>query len=739
MNTQIENAKTKNARTNLDRLYELLPPIYRIKDAEQGESLKALLEVIAEQVNIAEEDIAQLYENWFIETAQDWAVPYLADLIGYTTVAEAGEPSASGGAMNRVLVPRREVANTLRSRRRKGTLALLEELARDVANYPSRAVEFYKLLAYFQPLNHLHLERGRTVDMHWTSRLERIDGPFNKLAHTVDVRRIQSRYQGGRYNIPNVGLFVWRLKSYSVTQAPATCLEEVGPNCFTFSVLGNDAPLFVKPQPERDPYHIANEGNLPIPIRRNVLEERLESYYGKDKSFYIWKGVKRGNTIERQGVLVQHIVVADLTNWVYRPRRNTVAVDPVLGRIAFPPGQLPTGVWVSYRYGFSADIGGGEYARSLELPLGEKLFYQQVSKHGEVSSVEDALGEWQKVRGEKSNALIEIMDSEVYDEQLTITLHKGETLEIRAANRKRPVIYLLDRERNRPDALTITSEGDGKSERAGGCITLDGLLITGRAVHVEGGVQRIDIRHCTLVPGWTLEENCSPKRPNEPSLELYLTTAKVNIEHSILGTIQVYADEVTSDPIAVRIENSILDATDGELEAVGAPNWPLAHAVLSIRNTTVFGQVQTHAIELAENSIFTGQIRVARRQLGCMRFCYVPEHSRTPRRYRCQPDLVEAPIRGQAGFKTASEAQKETMLGPERLRVRPQFDSTRYGHPTYARLSQTCAEEIVRGAEDTSEMGAFHDLYHPQRLANLRTRLEEYSPARTDIAVILAD
>jgi hypothetical protein len=722
-------------QTNPDRLYNLLPAIYRIKDAEQGEPLRALLNVIAEQVNIVEEDIVQLYENWFIETAQDWAVPYIADLIGYESVAEAGEPSSSGAEINRVLVPRREVANTLRSRRRKGTLALLEELAQNVANYPGRAVEFYKLLSYFQPLNHLHLERGRSVDVRDMNRLDLLDSPFDKLAHTVDVRRIQSHHQAGRYNIPSVGLFVWRLKTYSVTNTPATCLEQIGPNCFTFSVLGNDAPLFTESFPERDPYHIAGERNLPVPIRRRALERYLESYYGEDKSFYLWKGVKRGNRVERQAIPVQHIVVADLSDWVYRPHRNTVAVDPVLGRIAFPPGQLPAGMWVSYHYGFSSDMGGGEYSRRLETPSDDKLFYQQVSKPGEISSVEDALNEWQKVRAEKPHALIEIMDSDVYDEQLTITLYKGENVEIRAANRKRPVIYLLDRERNRPDALTITSEGDN----AGGCITLDGLLITGRAVHIEGGVQRVQIRHCTLVPGWTLEENCEPKRASEPSLELYLTQAKVDISHSILGTIQVYADEVTSDPVSIHIGNSILDATDSDLEAVGAPNWPLAHAVLTFRNVTVFGQVQTHAIELAENSIFTGLVRVARRQLGCMRFCYVPEHSRTPRRYRCQPDLVEALIRQQNDFKTASEAKKESLLEPERLRVRPQFDNTRYGAPTYARLARTCAEEIVRGAEDTSEMGAFHDLYQPQRLANLRTRLEEYSPARTDIAIILAD
>jgi hypothetical protein len=726
--------RTNPTPTNLDRLYNLLPAIYRMRDAEQGGELKALLNVIAKQVNIVEEDIAQLYENWFIETAQDWAVPYIADLIGYENVAEAGEGSTGDASVNRILVPRREVANTLRSRRRKGTLALLEELAQNVANYPSRAVEFYKLLAYFQPLNHLHLERGRTANVRDTNRLDLIDSPFDKLAHTVDVRRIQSAYQVGHYNIPSLGLFVWRLKTYSVTTTPAACLEEVSPNCFTFSVLGNDTPLFTKAVSEPDPYHIADERNLPVPIRRKALEQNPGFYYGKEKSFYLWKGVKRGNTVDPQGVPLQQIVVADLTDWVYRPHKNTVAVDPVLGRIAFPAGQLPAGVWVSYHYGFSADIGGGEYARKLETSSGE-IFCQQVSKGGKISSVEDALNEWQKVRAERPRAIIEITDSDVYDEQLTITLQKGENLEIRAANRKRPIIYLLDRERNRPDALTITSEG----KNAGGCITLDGLLITGRAVHIEGGVQRVSIRHCTLVPGWTLEENCSPKRPNEPSLELYLTSADVDIAHSILGTIQVYADEVTSDPINIQLENSILDATDEGLEAVGAPNWPLAHAVLTFRNVTVFGQVQTHAIELAENSIFMGEVRVARRQIGCMRFCYVPEDSRTPRRYRCQPDLVEARVRERDDFKTAGEARRKVMLAPERLRVRPQFDSTRYGTPTYTRLARTCAKEMLRGAADTSEMGAFHGLYEPQRLANLRTRLEEYSPARTDIAVLLAD
>src|SRR5947199_10824731 len=125
---------------NADRLYQLLPAVYRQQDAETGWQLQALLRVIAEQVQDVEDDIKQLYENWFIETCQDWVVPYIGDLIGYQQVHEAGEPSDvnTPRAMqrNKILISRREVANTIRYRRRKGTLSLLKTLATDVAGWP---------------------------------------------------------------------------------------------------------------------------------------------------------------------------------------------------------------------------------------------------------------------------------------------------------------------------------------------------------------------------------------------------------------------------------------------------------------------------------------------------------------------------------------------------------------------------------------------------------------------------
>ena len=58
--------------------------------------------------------------------------------------------------------------------------------------------------------------------------------------------------------------------------------------------------------------------------------------------------------------------------------------------------------------------------------------------------------------------------------------------------------------------------------------------------------------------------------------------------------------------------------------------------------------------------------------------------------------------------------------------MRPVFTSLRYGDAGYCQLSERTAVEIRQGADDQAEMGAFHDLYQPQRKANLRARLDEY-------------
>ena len=75
----------------------------------------------------------------------------------------------------------------------------------------------------------------------------------------------------------------------------------------------------------------------------------------------------------------------------------------------------------------------------------------------------------------------------------------------------------------------------------------------------------------------------------------------------------------------------------------------------------------------------------------------------------------------------------------EQLRLRPQFTSEHYGTPGYAQLSAHCAPEIVRGADDDSEMGAYHDLFQPQRAANLRARLNQFTPAGMHVGLLFAN
>lgn len=722
-----------------DRLYPLLPYIYRLRDAEQGEPLRALLQVIGEQVNLVEADIAQAYDNWFIETCEDWVVPYLGDLIGFNQATPAGGAGP---------VPRRDLANTLAYRRRKGTLALLELLAADIAQWPARAVEFFPLLALNQHLNHRHLKRGRLVDLRQPQRLAWLNSPFDKSAHTVDVRLINSpvadlrKPPQGRYNIPSVGLFVWRLRSYPVTETPVLSLEQR--NCYTFSALGNNAPLFSRWQTQEDPSHIAGRANIPAPITR--LEFSADGgkhaspyYYGEGKSLAIWApGWPKADS--PQPIPIAQIIPADLSVWDhYKPHKDHVAVDPVLGRILFPPRQLPrNGVRVSYHYGFSADLGGGEYLRHIAPPQ-SGLRYTVGAKQ-KYTSIKLALEAWKgelDLRKTKEqplpvDALIEIADSGLYEEAIQIQLPSGHHLQLAAANGARPVIRLNDR----PDQLWVNGE-------AGSYLTLDGLLIAGRGLQIEGEIAGVIIRHSTLVPGWNLEPDCEPEQLEEPSIDINDAWPCLTIERSILGSIQVNNDEVQHDPLTIRISDSILDATGSDCdgpacEAIGGYGCSLAHVRLTLLRSTVFGRIDVHTVELAENSILLGKLKVARRQQGCVRFCYVRPGSRTPKRYHCQPDLAQEQARHEAESSgtPVTDADLDAAVQAVRERVKPQFISQRYGNPGYCQLALTGPSEIAEGADDQSELGVFHHLYQPQRLANLRARLEEYTPARCDAAVI---
>ena len=649
-------------RITADELYRFLPAIYRIRDAERGGALRALVEVLAAQAEVVEKDIDALYENWFIETCDEWAVPYLGDLLQARALYPVSEGTYS---------QRSRVANTIGYRRRKGTVSMLADLARDTTGWAAHVVEFFQLLSTTQHLVHIRPSNYRTPDLRQTMTLELEGTPFDTIAHAADVRHIDSGR--GRHNVMNVGIFLWRLGVYQVRDAQAFAH---GHGRFSVSPLGQPMPLFHAPEEKRS--QRTTEADLPGPIRRGALGRFPERYYGPDRSLSIFK---EGSSEP------MNLVACDLSDWSHRPPPDTVAVDPELGRFAFAEDESAEHARVSYHYGFSAELGGGGYAR----PQGEAPRYV-VSRSGGAgvfATLGAALDHWE--REGKPNAAVEIADSGIYVETLAITVPAGGSLTLRAAAFCRPVLRL---------AAPLRVAGEPGERR--GELTIEGLLVAGAPIEIEAGdLGRLSIHDSTLVPGIDLDHRGDPVVRGKPSLvgdvgEHANRNLDVHVTRSITGPL--YLPDIAS----LSLVDSIVDSTPDPRNPGGEP--AIRTTTLATDACTVFGAVTADIVELS-NSIFTGLVDSVRKQEGCVRFCFLPTRSSVPRRHRCQPGL-------------ASETSA--------LEVRPEFTSVRYGEPGYAQLRSDCPLQVSTGADDQSEMGAFHHLMQPQRETNLRSSLDEY-------------
>src|SRR5262245_23686250 len=75
------------------RLYARVPGHYRVYDAERGQPLLALLRVIGAQAANPRQDLDALWDNFFIETCDDWVVPYIGALVGANLLQQSEAPS----------------------------------------------------------------------------------------------------------------------------------------------------------------------------------------------------------------------------------------------------------------------------------------------------------------------------------------------------------------------------------------------------------------------------------------------------------------------------------------------------------------------------------------------------------------------------------------------------------------------------------------------------------------------
>ncbi|UCF91860.1 MAG: hypothetical protein JSW39_26915 [Desulfobacterales bacterium] len=743
--------------SKMNPIYERIPALYRERDAAQGYPLRALLQLIQDQAEILHTDIRQLWDDFFIETCQPWVIPYIGDLVSNNLLYDASriKPSATATELFRDLTGpdllpdmavriRADVAKTIYYRRRKGTLPMLEELARDVTGWPAHAVEFFRLLGWTQNLNHLRFEAEDGIDLRDVEKVERLNGAFDVGSHTVDVR--DPAQSEGWHNIPNIGFFLWRLQSYPLIGVPARPAGQ--PWQYHFSPLGNPAPLFNAWRREGDASGLAGERHVPGPLRPAFFFDDLECYRRQGPPRLdvtdLYGPIDQGGSfyIERNGsgvdpaidptapphVFQPQIVCRRLNPWpAAQPTGQLIAVDVEHGRIAVGDGfgDATTSLDVFYHYGFSADLGGGPYERgkwviapSLEP---RRLYVQQDSPPlGVFPSIGAALTEWTNQL--KPNTVITILDNRTYAELLDIEPGDDAWLAIEAANGVRPHI--------RPDGGRIRISGTHPDAT----VTLNGLLVEG-GVEVEGDCGTLPLIHTTLVPGRALDEAGQPVT-TDPSVRVTDTSGGVDINthfelqaaFSILGPVRM-----PEHSQKLYLLDCIVDGIGTTaIAATGTTDQPVPVAILE--RTTIFGQSFFRSIDLATEVIFAGTVTAEERHQGCVRFSFVPHGSRTPRRYRCQPDFEIATALRKA--KDRAKAEGITLLPSDlddiRAEIRaclvPTFTARDYGLPGYAQLRMTSPVQIRTGAEDGSEMGVFSHLQQPQREANLRIRLDEYLP-----------
>jgi hypothetical protein len=689
-----------------DELYRLLPAVYRIRDVEQGGVLRELVDLLADQVNVLAESVEQMYDDQFIETCAPWVAPYIGDLVGYRTLH---------GVAPQIASPRAEVANTIRYRRRKGTVSVLEQLAADVTGWPAKAVEFFELLATTQYMNHVRGHAAATADLRSEARLELSGtfqaGAFDTFAHTAEMRRIAAG--SGRYNIPNVGLFLWRVDALRLVRSPLVDADGAGLR-YRFDALGTDTQLFVARRTEQEITHLAEPLDVPLPLRRRFAKANLGRLYGAGRTFLL--ETETGPVVDV--VPAAGVRICDLSDdpgapgtWAHQPQPGDthVAVDPVLGRVAFAAapaaGETRLG---TFHYGSALAIGGGGYDRARTLETVQT-----------VVPVSDGAALGPPLASVAGGGTVQIQDSRPYAAPATITATTPASgaferdVVLRSANRARPVL-------SRNDQVRLAMEPDTT-------IVLNGLVLAGAPLVIEESAdaepRRLVLRHCTLVPGLTRDPDGSAHFVGRASLIVLHPFASVTLDHCVVGPI------VAVEGAEVTANDSVLDASDedevafcGRAPAGGGSLLTVSTAAdrqtgdgleagghLTLEACTVLGKVHAQRLDVSNSLLLAARAGAAdpwpapvwaeRRQVGCIRFSFVPPGSRTPRRFQC------------AGTDPAH---------------RPFHSSRRYGDPAYMQLRRSTHPAIRTGASDESEMGVTHELYSPQRETNLRVRLDEY-------------
>jgi len=757
-----------------ERLLALLPANWRVRDAAApggGGALAGLLAVLAEVADALELDLDELHDDWFIETCADWAVPYIGELVGASPMHDAGG----------LVDLRAWVADTIALRRRKGTLAAVEAVARAVTAYPTVAVETRRLLGWHQHLAHVRATRSafvaisgeRLAEAGGSGVLDHVDGAFDIAPRFVDVRSIRTQERrgpagtdgAGHHNLPTVNLHAWEVATRRLEQVTLRPVADPPDGRYHVHPLALDLPLRRFARPEVDVEHLAGEEDLPSVLRRRWLHDVLnarrtaaaggdpapDDVFAQDPPLVVrWRAAPGAPLAD---IPPERIVACHLedpsaplpTGWRRPPATIDttpaaggaavalpidIGVDPATGRVAFPDGVAVDHVEIDLADAHVAVIGGGAPARDDDLAArlaGRSVVWQvAVSLHDPpgpttFATLADAVAAWH-AQPDGTVGMIVIVDSHRHPGGLTgaARMRVGPNSRLLVVGARWP-------------ALPVPGGLPGETARRLGVVDasrvrpvvvgdLDVAGVAGAPDDLPGEL----VLHGLWVDG--LVRVVAAGGGDLGRLEVAHATVLGGVRvTSANARLELELTRAVSGPVEAASAVRSVTATDTVLHAPGGSALGAPTSAVSLERVTALGRVRAEEL-FASDCLLVGAVTVARRQAGCVRHSWVAPGSTTPRRYRCQPDLSLGPLQ-----ETGAGA---AVLAATVARLQPSFVSEVPGHPALGLLLAGTPDALRRASSSAGEPGAHAHLFRPQREDNLRRALDEHLPLGLEAGLV---
>lgn len=728
-----------------EKLWSLVPEVHRLLDgaAERPGQMRALIELLAGQAAIERRSIDRILADSRILEADDWAIPYIAQLLGTRLIS----PLNPAGR-------RADVGHTIEYRRRAGTVRLLERLAREIAGWDGAVSEAFRRLIRaphaldreFTPGPVTGSPPGGYPDLRRARIADTVGGPFEDVSWRPEFR--PGRGTRGRYSIPIANLFLYRKQTFALTGVTPYSFDS---RHYALDPSGRShVALWQRGAVDRPECQAPGETDMRMPItclRLNDVHYALPpALAGAGPN---WAALA-GRSFASLGAFLSAATAAGAGNL---SALLLAALDPACPKArllawsgnASPSlelGPKPAQPWAPDQIA-AANLSTWADAIALDAPYqalvdparglveltaipsaGEGLAIDllhtamlwPIGAIGQDRTPTMPQGAPTVLAGNTPDLSTPGGDLLLPDSRTlhpvttTDTIALSGTTRLWSANRTRPYVVLapqggtaitLDAGANRPD---LVLDGLWLGAALAGNADLAELRLTGRFASVT-------LRDLTLDPGGM--RGAAPGQVPTPIPHLRLVLdgeiEALVIERCVLGSIHAAAGAdaglMACSAATMAIRDSILIARAGDPVVVVES----AHA--TIDRSTLLGDCHLGQAEIS-NTIIDGALYVADAQGSCLRFSMVRSGGLIPSPYQC----VILPDGMPAGG----------------------FESTRFGDAGLCVLTLACPETIAKGGENSTEMGAYNQALVPIRTADLLAKIAEYAPVRAIVQLQFA-